>query len=168
MIGFLLIAQMISSHPPLSPADAIAILQASHSEADHTWALAHPQRTVDHDYDWLKPEPSIYVMASSTGEGPYGPFPAYPAPINTTVGWEYGRPYGYGYGGYGGYYGGYGYRPYGYGGGYRVNHYRGQTSFPRPTPYTVPRYTAPATRYTAPAPRSVVMAPAQSAGVRRR
>jgi hypothetical protein len=160
MIGFLLTAQIISSRPPLTPADAVAVLQASHSEADHTWALAHPQRTVDHDYDWLKPEPSVYVMASSTGEGPYGAFPAYPEPINQS-GWlftaytgRYGGHYGYGYrGNYGG-------------GGYRGNYggrYQGQTSFPLPTPYYVRRFTAPVVP-----PSNVVMAPPRSAGVRRR
>jgi hypothetical protein len=73
MFIILLIGQMISSRPPLSPEEAIAVLRASHVVVDHTEMISAPPEV----YDWGLNDVGVYVLNSHTGEGPYGPFPAY-------------------------------------------------------------------------------------------
>jgi hypothetical protein len=85
MMHFLLIAQMISSRPPLSPEEAVNVLRASRSIADHTEALTAPIQPT-RDYEWGSNSSGIYVLNSHTGDGPFGAFPAYPEPINQ-AGW---------------------------------------------------------------------------------
>ena len=63
IVGVNLLVQ--TSAPPLSPAEAVAVLRAHHSLLDRTDA-----RSGD--------GPTFVVIRSSPGSGPFGPFPAPP------------------------------------------------------------------------------------------
>lgn len=54
-------AQIVSTHPPLSPEQAVAVLRGSHSIADRTDVVS-----VDAS------GPTVFVMRSSPTAGPYG------------------------------------------------------------------------------------------------
>ena len=56
-------AQVVSTHPPLSPAEAVRVLRGSHSLADFTDVHFSPADG-----------PRIFVMGGSPTAGPYGEF----------------------------------------------------------------------------------------------
>src|SRR4051812_11029718 len=80
MLILLLFGQIISSRPPLSPEEAVAVLRSSHSIADRTNVPVVP--TPSTSYDWSRDSRGVFVLRSSPNDGPYGPFPPYPEPIN--------------------------------------------------------------------------------------
>jgi hypothetical protein len=65
---------VLSSAPPLSPADAVQVLRSTHSILDRTDA-----RTGD--------GPIFVVVPSRPGDGPFGPFaaPVVSGPTNPTI-----------------------------------------------------------------------------------
>ncbi len=70
MIAILLAAQVVSSSPPLAPAEAAAVLARLDTPANRTNVF------VCGDCDG----PRVIVIPSRLGEGPFGPFPRYRFP----------------------------------------------------------------------------------------
>ena len=70
MTTLFLIAQLtvITSHPPLPPAQAVQVLQAARSIADRTHARSYPEPY------------AVTIRRSAPGDGPFGPFPRYAFP----------------------------------------------------------------------------------------
>lgn len=74
MIALLLASQIVSSSPPLAPAEAAAVLARLDSPANRTHVVA----CADCD------GPRVFVITSSPTSGPFGAFPRFPPsrPLN--------------------------------------------------------------------------------------